>query len=743
MGRREKKLAEEIVDVSLWLSRHRATVAAVLLVAAVIIGTYIRMAPAISAGKVELNAYDPWIEYWLSKQLYQRGLSTWFELTRANPDTRIFWYPWGRDFAYDEFVAVPLYTAASYKLVSWTGLTLREWTALQPVFAGALAIIAAFLLGRELTGMTGGVIAAFSIATLPGAADRTIVGFVEKEGIAMPFLILLAFFYVRMLKRKNFWDAVLAGVMMGVVGLTWGGVYYAIFLVAGHMALMPLLNYEFSSRDAFLYASLIVAAAVILVFSPEFLVSKPFLWIGILVAAYIAMLLGFRLSVLEYLVLIAVVATGIIVLAYMGMMPFGGRILKALGVAPSKVPPLVQSVAEHQGARIVDMFNQLTGLALFVALGYAIYVLFKRDPYHSLIGLAALSALYAYKNMAYFAQLASLYTALSVGLLVGIVASKGSPEAAAPPKKRRRRVFKPRVTETFYLAVLLLIVVGANIAYAGVEAYNKESKNLPQIMTSGIGIAKKNHAWLDAMNYVRTRTPSSSVIVSWWDYGYWISVIGERGSVADGATLNSTQIKILAKILTANETEASRLMYSLGLVPNQTYVLVYDVFVAEYNTTSGWGRVSPYPRGLGMVDLRKIVWMLRIGERIPLTPAEIKSERQLRLLEPYMAPYKDQQGRITNIGVNFTNNANMLLVGLMVHGIYNLAEYGIGNAVVPNVTRYYFIAPYPGGTTDKFTLILPYPYKHFKPEKIFTDTIEEIGDNARLFVAIFLYKWLG
>ncbi len=742
MGRREKKLSAELVDAALWMSRHRRVVVAFVLIVAVAIGVYIRMAPAIAAGKVELNAYDPWIEYWLSKQLYQGGVTRWFQLTRADPQTRLFWYPWGRNFAYDEYIAVPLYTAATYKLVAWSGMSLKEWTALQPVFAGALAVIAAYFLGKELAGDVGGLTAALAIATLPGAADRTIVGFVEKEGIAMPFLILMALFYVRMLRRKDFWDSVLAGAMVGIVGMIWGGVYYAIMLVAAHMLLLPLMNYEEEPRDKYLFLSLIISMFIVLLFSPEFLASHPFIWLGILVAAYIVMFAGFRMSMLQYLILLFVLAAVFIGLVSEDVIPFGGRILHALGIASSKVPPLVQSVAEHQSPSIVDMFNQLTALAAFLALGYGAYVLLKRDPYHSLIGVAVLSALYAYKNMAYFAQLASLYTALSVGLLMGIVALRGSPNAYIPPKKRKKRAYKPRVSEVFYLGILLLLIIGANVAYAGVESYNKEYKNMPQILTAGVG-TKKNSAWLDALKYIRTRTPNDSVIVAWWDYGYWISVAGERASVADGATMNGTQIKLLAKILTANETEASSLMYKLGLVPNKTYILVYDVFVEEYNTTSGWARVAAYPHGLGMVDLRKIVWMLRIGGRIPLVPSEVKSERQLRLLEPYMVPYKDNQGRITNVGVNFTDARDMLVVGLMVDGIYNLANYGVGDAVVPNVTRYYFIAPYPGGTLDRLTLIPPPFYKHFKPERIFADSIGGIPGKAKIFVAVFLYKWLG
>ena len=39
------------------------------------------------------------------------------------------------------------------------------------------------------------------------------------------------------------------------------------------------------------------------------------------------------------------------------------------------------------------------------------------------------------------------------------------------------------------------------------------------------------------MQWLRENTPKDAVIASWWDYGYWISTLGERKTLADNATL--------------------------------------------------------------------------------------------------------------------------------------------------------------------------------------------------------------
>jgi len=43
-----------------------------------------------------------------------------------------------------------------------------------------------------------------------------------------------------------------------------------------------------------------------------------------------------------------------------------------------------------------------------------------------------------------------------------------------------------------------------------------------------------NNNWQDALIYLRDNTSEEAVIMSWWDYGYWILDLGERRPVVDG-----------------------------------------------------------------------------------------------------------------------------------------------------------------------------------------------------------------
>ncbi|MFB6216989.1 MAG: STT3 domain-containing protein, partial [Candidatus Aenigmatarchaeota archaeon] len=51
--------------------------------------------------------------------------------------------------------------------------------------------------------------------------------------------------------------------------------------------------------------------------------------------------------------------------------------------------------------------------------------------------------------------------------------------------------------------------------------------------SGGIG-GSPNQAWHDNLDWMESNTSEGSVIMSWWDYGYWFESIGRRAAVADG-----------------------------------------------------------------------------------------------------------------------------------------------------------------------------------------------------------------
>jgi dolichyl-diphosphooligosaccharide--protein glycosyltransferase len=70
--------------------------------------------------------------------------------------------------------------------------------------------------------------------------------------------------------------------------------------------------------------------------------------------------------------------------------------------------------------------------------------------------------------------------------------------------------------------------------------------------------------------WLRDNTPEDARIMAWWDYGYQITGIGNRTTIADGNTWNHEHIALLGKTLTSPEKEAHRIARHLA-----DYVLLW------------------------------------------------------------------------------------------------------------------------------------------------------------------------
>jgi dolichyl-diphosphooligosaccharide--protein glycosyltransferase len=70
--------------------------------------------------------------------------------------------------------------------------------------------------------------------------------------------------------------------------------------------------------------------------------------------------------------------------------------------------------------------------------------------------------------------------------------------------------------------------------------------------------------YLRGYEWVNKNTPADSRVMAWWDYGYQITGIANRTSIADGNTWNHEHIATLGKILTSNEKKCHNAMRHLA-----------------------------------------------------------------------------------------------------------------------------------------------------------------------------------
>jgi len=134
---------------------------------------------------------------------------------------------------------------------------------------------------------------------------------------------------------------------------------------------------------------------------------------------------------------------------------------------------------------------------------------------------------------------------------------------------RRRARFAPHVGRGFSWSLFACLFLLTTFTLTrGVEsAYTPTT-----IAASSIPVRANLYDWEEALTWMREGLPNNAVVAAWWDYGYWITVGGNKTSLADNETLNTTQIAQIGRMFMSNETQALAILKQY----NVTYVLVFS-----------------------------------------------------------------------------------------------------------------------------------------------------------------------
>jgi len=777
-----------------FLARYAEPISVLLLIAILAVGVYLRVLPALNYG-LELDANDPWIAYWEAKYFLENGLFNFEGLQNVEE----FWWPTGRDILHGDYIGLAWLAAATYPIAEAFGLTLKEWIALFPVFAGAASIVLAYVLVRIVTGSRlGGLVAATLFAVLPGSIIRTKAGFVEKTGFSSPFLSAFYIFLFLAIKhgttRKGLVYGVLAGVFGGVIAFLWGGYH----LVTLSIALLPLLEPLFTrpSQDRLrLYTVIALSYILVALASPKVSISYFLANIGAGVPAALAIYAleanAEKIPLLSriitptprfqlWLLTVIVVAAGIAV--YSQAIGTSNRLLAVVGIR--QLSPLVESVQENQPASLKSIFTSY-GVALVLALmGLAAFLADvlrgKRDPGHALpralIYAMLIFMVYANKQLAYFTQMAAYYATVAAGIGAADIA-RGALARPSKGKKRREATGDPL---RLLAAGFVVAVVAVSAAYYASISYNTMKYSAPQILTSGLGalsivdpntgersvVVPLNNAWLNALEWIKNNTAEDALIVSWWDYGYWITVNTGRKTIADGSTFNETQIRFLARVLTGTEGEASYILRNVFQAePNNTYVVFYEIFRGVIDTQNNFAFFYPSPTitqidnqgriffvAHGQADFQKSAQMLRIAYKVDPFGSVLNSNYTTITADTMGRKYYHFPGLVGEPQENVELVRNTLLYKMAINGIAALPQTALVDAstcgnILDNTTAAIMGAVVSSmGGTFQFEYILPGQMQFFTPvaASISCPIVSQQPNGYNVVaVIVFIYQWTG
>jgi dolichyl-diphosphooligosaccharide--protein glycosyltransferase len=154
--------------------------------------------------------------------------------------------------------------------------------------------------------------------------------------------------------------------------------------------------------------------------------------------------------------------------------------------------------------------------------------------------------------------------------------AKNKDSFVSDPRQAISKIYHSNVSVLFRLTLLCLGLANFAIMWPAFMNYSHEmaqGMSMPSVMFKGQlqdGRIILVRDYMDAYEWVRDNTPEDARVMAWWDYGYQITGIANRTSIADGNTWNHEHIANLARTLTAPEDEAYDVIRHLA-----DYVLVW------------------------------------------------------------------------------------------------------------------------------------------------------------------------
>jgi len=322
------------------------------------------------------------------------------------------------------------------------------------------------------------------------------------------------------------------------------------------------------------------------------------------------------------LLVAAVIVAALVPTGYFG--PISARV-RGLFVKHTKTGnPLVDSVAEHQPASAEAYLQYLHDICYIAPVGFAIVALvYFHDSSSFLLVYGVAAYFFSHKMVRLIlltAPIASALAGVALGRIFGWclrgvtdyrpsfsdllklssrasddvpvvdaepVDSSGKPKKAKKPKADKDKVkdgeepssFEEGRTFVVQLSRLVIAYMLFSSALPFASDFYARCHEMAKHMSHPTILYKaSSHSgeevivddYREAYWWLRDNTPEDARIMAWWDYGYQITGIGNRTTIADGNTWNHEHIALLGRALTSPEKEGHRIARHLA-----DYVLLW------------------------------------------------------------------------------------------------------------------------------------------------------------------------
>ncbi|CAE7159212.1 unnamed protein product [Rhizoctonia solani] len=592
-----------------------------------------------------IHEFDPWFNYRATRVLAKDGFYefwNWFDPTA--------WYPLGRVVGGTIYPGLMATSGVIYNFLHALNLPvdIRNICVLLAPGFSALTAYATYLFTKEMKDESAGLLAAIFIGIAPGYISRSVAGSYDNEAIAIFLLMFTFYLWIRALKQGSAFFGTLAAIFYFYMVAAWGGYAFITNMIPLHALALVLMG-RYSSRLYVGYSSW-YAIGTLASMQVPFVGFQPVRTsehMGALGVFGLLQLIAFTELVRSHLpskqfqlvlrasvgVLFVLGTLGLVVLTSKGWIaPWTGRFYSLWDTGYAKIHiPIIASVSEHQPTAWPAFFMDLNFLIFVFPVGVVLCFKELRDEHVFVVIYAVVASYFAgvmVRLMLTLTPCVCVSAAIAVSTLLDTYVDPEEPDAveeapaategdasapakkdAPAPAKKSKKKSSGKKTGIYGLdtrlavignTVFLMLVFVLHCTWVTSNAYSSPSVVLASRGPDGsqniIDDFREAYYWL------RMNTPETSVVASWWDYGYQIAGMADRPTLVDNNTWNNTHIATVGKIMASPEDKA----YPILRQHDVDYVLVIFGGLLGYSGD----------------DINKFLWMVRIAQGI--WPEEIK-----------------------------------------------------------------------------------------------------------------------
>ena len=678
----------------------------------------------------ELHEFDPFFNFRATEFLVNNGLLEYLDWHDV-----LSWYPNGRDISATSQIMLHVTAATTYQIFAGN-IDLYDFTILFPGIVGALTTIIIFALVRVVGGTTAGLFSSLLFAISVPIILRGSMGWFKSEPLGIFYGLFGLYLFLSGIKSNNkkisISKLIAGGVFLAFGLASWGGTQFFIIPIGVFIFALPFLRKDLRFLIwgvPIFVVSLLLTTAIFerpgigfVLGMGGFSLILPTIFL--IICSYIQKFNNSKNQTRNYLILlISIVVIGssvMIINTENHFLPSPSfRYLNAINPFLTTTNPLVDSVAEHSTTTIHESFFMHSVLMIFAGLGVWIIFnklkseLFQVFPKHLItfwiifnklksesskdfprdlmvfsliLGLTGVYVGSAFVRLELFTSISLIFLS-SIGLSIIIKEIFNYKKQFYPI---RNKIIKISYVGGILILMILPLVFPATNWVSAIDG--------PATILNGGSMYKVvTNDWKESLEWIKLNTPSDSIILSWWDYGYWITTISERTTVVDNATIDSKQIQKVANILLSSPDDAWNMLQETG----SDYVMIF-VAGQKFQTTDE--NLLFLLEGGG--DESKKMWFMKI--------AGVPVEKYLH-----------------SDGFSGTDYFwNETLLGKMIP--FSLVAYtGTNNQIFPT---------YVPGFTGIYTIDIKYPEDGSGPLKLVYASPSFIEQKPGVMIGVFVYE---